>query len=215
MLQTDHLADNSLATPDPAADDAIRDALVALGSPGSFFTGAERLDFAAHARVARGLATSGPDLKPIIARTVERVAVEAMNSRSEHVDAWQADGLDVLAFVELVAVVARISSIDSYRIGIGAPLDELPEPVPGEPVQAIDDRAVTSNAWVPTVGVALAPTSLSALPNEKATKELVSKQWYLTDEYVHKYDAEPGREITRPQMELVAARTSYLNECFF
>ena len=49
----------------------------------------------------------------------------------------------------------------------------------------------------------------------KATKEEVSKEWYLTDEFVHKYDAEPGRELTRPQMELVAAKVSIMNECYF
>jgi hypothetical protein len=61
----------------------------------------------------------------------------------------------------------------------------------------------------------LAPTALNALPNEKAAKDAMSKEWYLTDEFVHKYNIDPGRELTRAQMELVAARTSFLNECFF
>ena len=112
-------------------------------------------------------------------------------------------------------MVAVITSIDSYRIGIGAQLDPLPDPSPGEPVPVVHERAAKLNAWVPTVGVALAPTALSALPNEKATKDGLGKVWYLTDEFVHKYDVEPGRELTRPQMELVASRTSWLNECFF
>jgi len=205
----------SLASPDTAADAAISAALNHIASPGSFFTGAERVAIAANARVARGLATDAPELDPLTTSTIARVAVEAMNSRSEHVHAWTNAGHDVLAFVELVAVVAQISSIDSYRVGIGAELDPLPQPVAGDPAPANDDRAVTSNAWVPTVGVALAPSSLSALPNEKAAKDNMSKEWYLTDEFVHKYDVEPGREISRPQMELVASRTSYLNECFF
>lgn len=204
-----------LAAPDPAADAAITNALHNIATAGSFFTGAERLALAQHARFSRGLDPQPSELSPIVADTVQRVAVEAMNSRSEHVAAWEADGREVLAFVELVAVVAQICSIDSYRVGIGAELDALPEPVPGEPVLAIDERAVTSNAWVPTVGVALAPTALNALPNEKLTKELVSKEWYITDEFVHKYDVDPGRELSRAQMELVASRTSYLNECFF
>lgn len=204
-----------LYTPDPAADAAIDVALAGLAAPGSFFTGAERVDMAAHARVARGLADSGPQLDPLMAETVARVAVEAMHSRQEHVAAWEAAGRDVLAFVEMVAVVALISSIDSYRVGLGAPLDPIPEPTPGEPTRADDDRAVTSNAWVPTVGIALAPTALNALPKEKERKDAISKEWYLTDEFVHKYDVDPGRELSRAQMELVASRTSYLNECFF
>ena len=205
----------TLATLDVAAESAITDALLHLASPGSFFTGAERIALAQQARFARGLDPTPSDVAPIVADAAGRVAVEAMNSRSEHVAAWVADGREVLAFVELVAVVAQISSIDSYRVGIGAPLDQLPPPVPGDPVPANDDRAVTSNAWVPTVGVALAPTALNALPNEKSIKDAISKEWYLTDEFVHKYDVDPGRELSRAQMELVASRTSFLNECFF
>lgn len=205
----------TLANPDPAADAAIAKGLVNLASAGSFFTGAERVAMAQQARFARGLDPTAPDLSPIVADSVRRVAVEAMNSRQEHVAAWEAAGLDVLAFIEMVAVVARISSIDSYRVGLGVALDPLPEPIPGSPTPAVDERAVTSNAWVPTVGVAIAPTSLSALPNDKAVKVEISKEWYLTDEFVHKYADDPGRELSRAQMELVASRTSYLNECFF
>lgn len=205
----------TLAAPDAAADAAIADALANIATAGSFFTGAERIALAHQARYARGLESIASQLSPVVAEAVRRVAVEAMNSRSEHIAAWEAEGHDVLAFVELVAVVAQVSSIDSYRIGLGVALDPLPQPVPGQPVRADDDRAITTNAWVPTVGVALAPTALNALPNEKAAKDAVSKEWYLTDEYVHKYDIDPGRELTRAQMELVASRTSYLNECFF
>lgn len=205
----------TLAMPDPAAEAVVVAALQHMATPGSFFTGAERLAFAAHARVARGLVASGPELRPIIASTVARVAADAASSRAEHVAAWQAEGLDVLAFLELVAVVAQISSIDSYRVGIGAPLDALPEPVPGDPVPNIEEKAVTSNAWVPTVGIALAPTALSALPDERASKGTLGNTWYLTDKVIHTYDVEPGRELTRAQMELVASRTSWLNECFF
>jgi len=204
-----------LAAADPAADAAIAAALTALASAGSYFTGAERLAMCMHARCARGLSATAPEVRSIIATSVARVATEAMHSRQEHVAAWQTEGLDVLAFVEMVSVVAQISAIDSYRIGLGAALDPLPAPVPGEPTGASDERAVTSNAWVPTVGVALAPTALNALPVEKAAKDAMAKEWYLTDEFVHKYDVEPGRELTRAQMELVASRTSYLNECFF
>ncbi len=205
----------TLAAPDTAADAAIANALAHLAAPGSFFTGAERLALAQHARYSRGLDPTPAELSPVVADAVRRVAVEAMHSRAEHVAAWEADGHDVLAFVELVAVVAQICSIDSYRVGLGVNLDPLPAPVAGDPTPANDDRAVTSNAWVPTVGVALAPTALNALPEEKVVKDAVSKEWYLTDEFVHKYDVDPGRELTRAQMELVASRTSYLNECFF
>ena len=200
---------------DERADRAIEAALGAIAGPGSFFTGAERVAMAAHARGARGLAETGTELPNDIADNVARVAAEAMATRQSHVEAWTASGRDILAYVELVSVVAQIASIDSYRIGLGANLDPLPEPVGGEPTPEVAEGASMMNAWVPTVGVALAPTALSALPREKATKAALGAAWYLTDDVIHKYDVEPGRELTRSQMELVAARTSWLNECFF
>ena len=209
--------DWELPTPlvDEDADAVIRETLATIAAPGSFFTGADRVAFAEHARAARGLAGAHSMLPPVVASAVARVAAEAMNTRSTDVAAWEQDGRDVLAYVELVAVVALISSIDSYRIGTGATLDALPDPQPGEPVPVVDDRAEKTNSWVPTVGPALAPTALSALPNESAAKRPIGSTFYITDKVVHQYDVEPGRELTRPQMELVAARTSWLNECFF
>ena len=199
----------------PAVDDAVRSALSAIAAPGSFFTGAERVAFAEHARAARGLRQTSLRLPPIVAAAVARVAADASSTRRSHVQEWEADGRDVLAYVELVSVVAQITGIDSYRFALGHDLDPLPEPVPGDPVPVIHAEAATSNAWVPTVGMALAPTSLTALPNEKAAKQALATAWYIPDNVVHKYGEEPGLELTRPQMELVAARTSWLNECFF
>lgn len=200
---------------DPAIESAISAALSAIASPGSFFTGVERIAFAEHARAARGLGEASSRLPPVVADAVARVAAEAMTSRREHVQAWQQDGRDVLAYVELVSVVAQITGIDSYRFALGNDLDALPPPIPGEVVAVVHPDAKKMNAWVPTVGIALAPTSLSALPNEKATKQALATAWYIPDDVVHKYAEEPGLELTRPQMELVAARTSWLNECFF
>lgn len=202
-------------TPDPVTDAAITNALAAIAKPGSFYTGAERISFAEHAREARGLGTAASPLPAAEAEAVARVAAEAMTSRSHHVEDWIQTGRDVLAYVELVSVVAQVCGIDSYRIGLGSALDVLPAPVPGDPAPNVHPDAQKMNAWVPTVGIALAPTSLSALPDEAAPKKALAAAWYITDDVIHKYDVEPGRELTRSQMELVAARTSYLNECFF
>lgn len=200
---------------DPDAEEAIEAALAAIAAPGSFFTGAERLAMAAHARTVRGLAEADADLPPIVADTAARVAADAIATRPSHIEAWCDDGRDVVAYVELVSVVSQVCGIDSYRVGLGTGLDPLPDPVPGEPVPEVAEGAAKMNAWVPTVGIALAPTALSALPRENAAKAALGAAWYITDKVIHQYDVEPGRELTRPQMELVAARTSWLNECFF
>ena len=209
------LTSPSLAEVDLAAEDAVAGSLDALAAPGSFFTGAERLAIAAHARVARGLASAAPELPAVVAEAARRISVDAITTRPEHIAAWEADGHDILSYVELVAVVSLVTTIDSYRIGIGAELETLPPPTPGDPVPVIGEGAAKVNAWVPTVGIALAPTALSALPNESKHKADLGKPFYLADKVVHQYDVEPGRELSRMQMELVASRTSWLNECFF
>lgn len=200
---------------DTAIEDAMAQAWAAIGSPGSFFTAAERVAFAEHARAARGLATATTSLPPDVATTVARVAAQAMTTREHHVQEWVQNGRDVHAYIELVAVVAQVAGMDSYRFGLGAPLDPLPAPTAGDPVPVVHPDAKRMNAWVPTVGVALAPTAISALPNESATKKAVASAWYIPDTVVHQYDVEPGLELSRPQMEVIAARTSWLNECFF
>lgn len=200
---------------DVDAEQAIAAVWESIGSPGSFFTAAERVSFVEHARAARGLATAQSSLPPVVAEAVARVAAKAMTSREHHVQAWQQDGRDVLAYIELVSVVSQASGIDSYRFALDEPLDALPTPTPGDPVPVVHPDAKRMNAWVPTVGVALAPTAISALPNESETKKGLGIAWYLPDKVVHQYDVEPGRELTRPQMELIASRTSWLNECFF
>lgn len=199
------------------AEAAIQQILGHIASPGSFFTGAERVSMVTHARAARGLETTAPpvQLPVIVAQTAARVAANAQSTRQSDVDAWIASGRDVLAYVEVVAVAAQISGIDSYHLALGGDLAPLPAPVIGSPTGASAPDAQIQNAWVPTVGVALAPTALSALPTESDSRKSLGKIWYLTDDIIHQYGAEPGRELSRPQMELVASRTSYLNECFF
>ena len=89
-----------LAAADPAADEAIAVALAGLAAPGSFFTGAERVALAHQARFARGLIAEPAAVAPLVADTVARVAVEAMNSRAEHVAAWEADGQRLYRIVQ-------------------------------------------------------------------------------------------------------------------
>ena len=66
-------------------------------------------------------------------------------------------------------------------------------------------------AWVPIVGPAGALTVLSALPSEQAARNDVHGPLYLRPEEMQDF-AYQG-VLSRAQMELLAARTSYLNDC--
>ncbi|NIR35295.1 MAG: hypothetical protein GWN79_03150 [Actinobacteria bacterium] len=68
--------------------------------------------------------------------------------------------------------------------------------------------------WVPTVGRASAPSSLSAVPAEVDAMFDVAGVLYLT--LVEMGDLTRVRDdLHRTQMELTAARTSWLNDCFY
>ena len=102
--------DPALATIDPADDAAVAQAFATLAAPGSYFTGAERLAIATHARVARGDAATAPNLAPMLAQTAHRIAADAISTRPPHIEGWTAEGYDELAYIEVVAVVAKTST---------------------------------------------------------------------------------------------------------
>ncbi len=67
-------------------------------------------------------------------------------------------------------------------------------------------------AWVPMAPGSIA-YALSLVPHEMAAQEELHGPLYLT--YEGMADLEYVNGLTRAQMELVAARVSVINECFY
>jgi hypothetical protein len=63
------------------------------------------------------------------------------------------------------------------------------------------------------VGPPTIPASLSAVPAEMDALEALHGPMYL--DYEEMGDPAITRGLTRTQMELIASRTSFINECFF
>ena len=184
-----------------------------LAAPGTWWTGAERVAIAAHARAAReGTPTPTDDLAPAAARAAARLAA------SPHVDAdWVngllADGLTSEAYVEVIGIVGRVSAVDSLMFGIGAQPQPFPIPAEGEPTRMMADGAAMNGALAPTVGPPGAPSALSAVPAEVDAMFELHGVLYLSLEEMG--DPAIEKTLTRAQMELIAARTSLLNDCFY
>lgn len=143
------------------------------------------------------------------------------------------EGLNEAAYVEILGVVATIVAIDTFHRGIGLSTPELPSAVPGEPSGAISKDAEHRIAWVRTVHPmktkgALAEhwfpggerqfvphvrQALSLVPAECIAYAELSGPMYLSG--VADLGVPEDRALTRPQMELLATRTSALNECFY
>lgn len=192
---------------------AFQDAWKGVASPGAVWTGRERVEIAAEARRARSNGHAGPDIDPLVAEAASTVAASPASIRRRWVERVVGEGLGHPGYVELLGIVARVVAVDTFHQCLGMDLMALPEPIAGRPTGITDGRARAGKAWVPMVGGASITQALSLVPFENAELELLHGPLYLTFEQM----SDPGftRGLTRPQMELLAARTSAINECFY
>lgn len=198
-----------------------------LPRAGAFFTGAQRRAMAELVRAVRPLRREPPWLRkdaagPIAglpdeaAEAVHTIAVDA-----HKIDrAWTARITGVLgeaAYVEIAALVAQLTAVDVFAEAIGCALEPLPE-VPADdasPDEAVPAGCGDIGAYVPMALAATGPNvarALSLRPEENQTFfGLVGSMYAFTDfgEMIW------NRPLSRPQVELVAARVSSLNECFY
>lgn len=142
--------------------------------------------------------------------------------------------LDDVRYVELVSVTVLMNALDVFALAIGTDWIPLPEAVAGEPSRVRPATARVDGAWVPQIppgpdggeeyaalygGQEFVPQiarALSLVPAEVEMLNRVSRVHYMDISHVGdpRY-AEPDRALDRPQMELVAARVSAINECFY
>ena len=122
-------------------------------------------------------------------------------------------GVGYERYVELVGIVSRVAATDTFCESLGMEHQPLPEPIGGPPTGDTDTRAQLGAAWVPMVGGASITQALSLVPAENAELERYHGPMYMT--FGQMSDPYFTRALTRPQMELVAARTSAINECFY
>ena len=187
-----------------------------LAAAGTWWTGAERVAIAAAARAGYHDATAVPELDlpaPAIAAAVLLGGDPAAVTEAK-IAQWERDGLDSNHYVELIGIVGQVTAVDTFHRALGMDLEPLPEPMIGEPSHTVPNPpARKTRAWVPMTGPPSIPISLSAVPAEMAALEDLHGPMYLS--YAEMSDPELQRGLSRAQMELVAARTSAINECFY
>ena len=145
-------------------------------------------------------------------------------------DSVLARGLSDGHYVELIGTVTALISTDEFCGGLGLPLHPLPEPGEGEPSRYRPHCAGADEAWVPLVPRENAGTpeadlwpsgslgniirTMSLVPDEVRTLRDLLEVHHVPFEKVREPNAGTGA-LTRPQMELVAAKVSMLNNCYF
>ncbi|MDH3606644.1 MAG: hypothetical protein OER12_06580 [Acidimicrobiia bacterium] len=184
-----------------------------LALAGTWWSGAERGDIARAARHGR----FGGDAQPSSLSDGAIEAAAAIGARPAAIRReWVervANDLGYPRYVEIVGVTSRLAAIDTFHAAVGTAREPLPEPEPGEPSRSEEPQARPGAAWVPMVGGASITQALSLVDAESTAQEDMHGPLYLTYEGMAELDYVGG--LSRAQMELVAARTSAINECFY
>lgn len=133
-------------------------------------------------------------------------------------------------YVEIVSIVAIMTALDTFDEALGRPPRPLPAPVSGPATYRRPAGAKRNLAWVAT----LAPEDVSAddpnpyplhgdknihralslVPQEVVNFFDLDVELYLKDHEIRDFATE-YRAITHAQIELIAARASALNRCFY
>ena len=208
---------------------ALRRSWAHIGRSGTWWAGPERVTIAALARAERIQRTQPPWSRdrstplpaPLPAKAVE--AARMIGADPTHLDRDWAEGiiaeLGDAPYVELVSVVVTTVAADAFCEAMGTGHEPLPEPEPGEPTRERPDGMGDIGAWVPVQVVdwnrANVARALSLVPEGVRTFFRMVAAMYsgtATDFERMVWDHRP---LSRPQVELLAARVSALNQCFY
>ena len=217
---------------DSAAAAAHDAALEAIAAPGAWWSGADRLAIVRAARSAPTCslcARRASELSPGAVQgehdndgELPPIAVEAVhairNDSGRLTRRWFDDVVDMgmlpEAYVELVAVTASSVIVDTYAQGVGLDMPGLPRPADGAPTLERSDDVVDAGAWLPVAreGSANILRSLGLVPSARELFLRTFGPSYYMDPHMN-----PGSHfaLDRAQVELVAARVSAVNECFY
>ena len=231
---------NSLQSGNSIREAGLREDLVnshlgiieSLGEPGTWWNAAERVAIASEVRRAFEHAHLPPWVPPsgldgVITEThpLPAGAVDAIWRITNHPGTltldWYQDVVERMPspehYVELVGIVASVNAVDRFAQILDLDPLPLPEAGPGAPTATLVSGASVTTHWVPTVD-ARGPNvtaALTAVPADSARRnDLSAAQYVPSDALMDDLDWTRGT-LDRRQIELTAAQTSLINECFY
>ena len=219
-----------------------------LAEPGTWWTGAERLAITAEARnapfcslcqrrrdalspytVDGSHASLGTLSEPMI-EIVHRLVTDAGRLTKTWLRSVQDAGVSEEQYVETIGVIAMITALDTFDLGLGLPHRAVPAARPGTPSRHRPAGAKRDLAWVATVapgalgaddpdpytihGDKNIHRALSLVPQEVLNFFDLDVELYLKDQQIRDFDHE-HRALSHAQIEMLAGRVSALNGCFY
>jgi hypothetical protein len=173
------------------------------------------------------------DLPPAARRVARAVALGGIGIDRAFCLQAQSEGVTEGAYVEIVGLVARLAHLDVFARGIGVPSRKLAAPIDDKPpsykrpLEARNEGFFTATVPSAPDGGVLAESlygknpaaniirSLSLVPDEARRLNTVIGQEYFTGETIFDLAYSSHVALSRPQIELIAARVSALNQCFY
>lgn len=145
---------------------------------------------------------------------------------------WDA-GLSDAEYVEIAGVVSAVIVVDTFHAALGLPLRALPLPQTGEPSRRRPRTAVLEQSYVPMIPVeglvddyvdlyqsgAFVPNvhrAFSLVPElTRLADDLMAAHYFRYEQVPGYTDADHDYAVNKMQMELIAARVSRHNDCFY
>jgi hypothetical protein len=169
-------------------------------------------------------------LPELVIDVIPRVRMDASRLTASWYNRVTDGELSDAAYVEIIGIVATLIAIDTFTHAMGLAMHELPLPADGDPTRYRPAGAKPGVAWAPTVapedvteadpalyadlGGAHIHRALNLVPAEVLGFFDLDAAQYLPDAALRDFGRE-YRAITHAQIELLAARVSALNQCFY
>jgi len=164
--------------------------------------------------------------------TIHRICTDSARLTGSRVAELINDNFSYGHYVEMLSVVVTVVSIDSFHQVLGLPVPLLPEPLDGIPDNYLPAGAAIDVAWVPMIypenlteteadiyfgapRMGNVIRAMSLIPDAVRMLHTLSAAQYLPTPQVMDMGATGSLTLQRPQTELLAARTSALNDCFY
>jgi alkylhydroperoxidase family enzyme len=179
-----------------------------------------------------GAHETASDLPDTMVEVIHRVTTDPGRLTKTWFDGLMQQGLSPEQYVEIIGTLTCVLSIDEFCRGLDIPLNTLPEPEAGEPSHYRPDQVIEDGdgSWVPILPNVLdeGPESdlwvgrtgyviraLSLVPNEVRYMLDLGHTHYMDYSQVWNVTGSPRGTLSRRQIEVVAARVSALNGCFY
>lgn len=182
--------------------------------------------------MAEGSHTIVQEVLPVAAvDSVHRIVTDATRLTKSWIDETFSGELTDGHYVELLGITVLMISVDQFHRALGLPLENLPDAKPGDPSGYRPSGAEPGVGYVPMIpenkltpedadlyagsGAPNVIRAMSLVPDCVRQMRMLSDVQYIPTGQLTDLDADPGRALDRAQIELVAARVSSINECFY